>query len=210
MYLDDTAAAVTSFETEKSWMYLDSKSLVTCAIGEMIPTVAVAATFPFHRFDGSLASLGDVRDEYQRVKSMPAGYVAEYYHSPKSLVLPHDWMQKRLLNRLQQCVIDLQLLFGTPFFNALPDPAKCALVDMDYNLGPGRTVPKPTGIREYVHMLDAIRAHDFIKASALCDRDAGMKAFAARNLWTRNQFLAAAKAWAVVVPPPSIQGAITA
>ena len=69
-------------------------------------------------------------------------------------------------------------------YDGLPDGVKIALLDMVYNLGPGRL------FQEYPKLLAAVESRNWAAAAAASLRKGPS---AARNAWTREQFLSAAK-----------------
>jgi len=62
-----------------------------------------------------------------------------------------------LENDIQECLDDLTPLF--PGFDDLPEPVRQVLVDMRFNLGPGR-------FRQFKKMIAAVNARDFPQAAA--------------------------------------------
>ncbi len=73
-------------------------------------------------------------------------------------------------------------------YDELPDGVKLALLDMVYNLGPGKL------FQEYPKLLAAVAEGDWAKAAGACLRRGPG---AARNVWTKEQFLGVAKQIAV-------------
>ena len=69
---------------------------------------------------------------------------------------------------------------GIRGYDALPDGVKMALLDMAYNLGPAGL------LKGYPKMLSAVETGDWAQAAAECARG-GIGA--ARNAWTKQQFL---------------------
>jgi hypothetical protein len=52
-----------------SWMYLDVKGLVTCAIGNLIDPVEYAIGLPWLMADGTRATEAEIRGEWERIKA---------------------------------------------------------------------------------------------------------------------------------------------
>jgi hypothetical protein len=75
-----------------------------------------------------------------------------------------------------------------PGYDKLPDPAKLGLLDMVYNLGPGRL------FSQFPRLLAAVEAGHWDQAAAMSSRRGPAPV---RNEWTRQQFLAAAKQIAI-------------
>jgi len=181
MYIDDTEVAVRGFEGAIPWMYRDTRGFVTGAIGLLIPNVDFAVTLPFQTLTGEVASAEWVRHDFARVIALPPARVAGYYRCSTSLVLSAAAMDKLLTDYLAAEDGKLTQIYGAAYSTA-PDAAKTALLDLGYNCG---TESLAT---QWPHLHDAVEAQDWSRCADNCTRP---KAPAARNLWTRNQFLKA-------------------
>jgi hypothetical protein len=80
---------------------------------------------------------------------------------------------------------------GVKNYDALPDPAKLALLDMAYNLGPDKL------FKEFPRLIQAVAASNWELAAEHSMRRGPS---AARNEWTRQQFLSLVPAAPAVVP----------
>lgn len=181
-YLDQAIATLRRFEGSVPWMYLDTVGKVTVGVGLMLSNEEAAHALPFRR-GSAAASTSDISVEFARVSAMKRGELARTYRQTNGLELSDETID----DRLRQAVLGFEsyLRSHVAGYDGLPDAAKVALLDMAYNLGPGRL------LTEYHHLLDAIAREDW-KAAAAASLRHGPSA--ARNLWTRQQFLSAATA----------------
>jgi GH24 family phage-related lysozyme (muramidase) len=167
------------FEGCVPWMYRDTVGKVTVGVGLMLPDVKAAQTLPF--LAGSEPATSEqIATEFARVDSMPLGRASTFYKSPTSLQLAHQTIDARLLSILQNFEADLRTEF--PHYDTLPDAIKLALLDMIYNLGPAGL------FKGFPHLVAAIQTGAWAQAAEHCMRRGPS---AARNNWTRNQFLSA-------------------
>jgi hypothetical protein len=111
---------------------------------------------------------------------MAPGRLPEFYRAAGSPELPQAVIDAKLSEVLG--VFEESLRTGIAGYEGLPDPAKMALLDMAYNLGPAGL------LRGYPRMLRAVESGNWAQAAAECGRG-GIGA--ARNGWTKAQFLAA-------------------
>lgn len=186
-YLDTYVPQCKIFEGCSPTMYRDIKGYVTVGVGNLLAGVADALKLPFRvQSSGDLAGEPAVRIDYARVFAMPIGHLAHFYAEYEALVLDQADIDALLLTRLNAFDLQLQQIFVG--FASFPDPAKLGLMDMIYNLGATKLV------QTYPHFIAAVRARNWTVASQECARDATVKSFADRNLWTHQQFLAAAEA----------------
>lgn len=185
-YLDDALANAKRFESSVAWMYLDSVGLVTIGVGNMLPSVAAALRLPLRvQSSGDLAGADAIAKDFARVAAMAPDKLPRFYYEYEALILEQVDIDVLLLARVRDFESQLRTLY--PRYDTFPDAAKLGLIDMIYNLGAGKL---QTG---YPHFDASVRAGDFGVAAQQCDRNAAQAAFAARNLWTRQQFLAAAQ-----------------
>lgn len=57
------------WEGVTTWMYLDVKGLVTCAMGNLIDPVSTATRLPWKRADGAAATAAEIVVEWTRIKA---------------------------------------------------------------------------------------------------------------------------------------------
>lgn len=186
-YLDTSVRQLNIFEGCVPTMYRDTVGRVTVGVGNMLSGVADALKLPFRiQSSGDMAGEPAVRADYSRVLAMAFGHLPSFYAEDDALVLDQADIDALLLTRLQG--FDAQLHQDFPDFDSYPEAAKLGLMDMVYNLGNEKLVDT------YPHFDAAVRARNWTVASQECARDSSVKAFAERNLWTHQQFLAAAEA----------------
>lgn len=173
------ALKLPEFEGSIPWMYADTVGKVTVADGLMLPDVSSAIALPF-QFSGAIAEPGDVRADFLRVSSMPAGHVAGFYHCATSPTLSREAMQNLAIAKLTE--FDAGLRKMLPSFDSYPEGPKAGLLDIAYNTG-------LAGLAKFHHMLAAVEAGSWSAAAADCHRP---QVNADRNNWCAAQFASAA------------------
>jgi hypothetical protein len=111
---------------------------------------------------------------------MPPGRAAVFYKTPASLELTQQTIDTKLQAVLQGFEADLRGEF--PHYEGLPDGVKMAFLDMIYNLGPAGL------FKGFPHLVAAVQTGAWAQAAEHCMRRGPS---AARNAWTRAQFLSA-------------------
>src|SRR5258707_7494624 len=111
---------------------------------------------------------------------MAMGRDSDFYKTPTSLVLTQQTIDATLSSVLAGFEAALRGQF--PHYAALPDGIKMALLDMIYNLGPAGL------FKGFPHLVAAIQTGAWKQAAEHCIRRGPS---AARNAWTREQFLSA-------------------
>jgi GH24 family phage-related lysozyme (muramidase) len=168
------------FEGSIGWMYLDRKGNVTAGVGEVLISADAAVKIPFMRSNAELASDGEIRQDYARVKAMLPGLRAAAYRSPSALLLNGETITRLLNGKLIEKSEQLVALF--PRFDRFPITVKTALLDMAFNLGVAGIVTKFPDFIESVHKENWSGAADNCKRLDVSNE---------RNDWTRAQFFAA-------------------
>ena len=181
-YIDEAVATLRNFEGVVPWMYLDTVGKVTVGVGLMLANEIAAHSLPFFKGERP-ATDQEISEEFVRVGAMKRGQPAKLYRKPTSLMLKDEAIDDLLKQHLVGS--EGYLRSHLPGYDTLPDPAKLALLDMVYNLGPGRF------FSEYPHLLADI-ANSNWRSAALASARKGPSN--ERNAWTRQQFLDAAKA----------------
>jgi|SRR5882762_186298 len=195
-YLDESYHWLTNWETPIAWLYLDIKGWVTTAIGLQVVSALAALNLKFMSPDGSRpATPAEIENDYARVRGMPYGqqFGAKFYKSATSPLLPDVEQHRLLVSQVNSCETDLRRIY--PGYDSMPDPAKIALIDMRYNLGPVKLAPP-----KYPLFNAAVAKRDWLTASQQCARNVNDKGFAERNLWTKNEFLDASIVAPLEVP----------
>lgn len=179
-YLEQSLAKLKEFEGCVPWMYRDTVGKVTVGVGLMLPDAAAAQQLGF-KTAGALASAEQIGSEFARVMAMPEGRAAAFYRVVSSPELPEAVIDGKLISVLEEFEKVLrERLHG---YDAMPQTAKLALLDMAYNLGPAGL------FREYPRMLEAVAAGAWATAAGECLRHGPGDV---RNAWTKAMFLEAA------------------
>lgn len=184
-YLDQAIGRLREFEGSVSWMYLDTAGKVTVGVGSMLPDANAAGTLPFLAGERA-ATREEIVKEYTRVTALAKGRTPVFYRTSGGLRLPEAAIDQRLSEVLEG--FEGYLRAHLAGYETLPDAVKLALLDMVYNLGPGKL------FQEYPKLIAAIEKRDWKAAAAASFREGPS---AARNNWTRQQFLQAARPIAI-------------
>ncbi len=179
-YLEQSLEKIKEFEGSIPWMYLDTVGKVTVGVGLMLPNEVSAHALPFTT-EGRTATAEEIGQEFARVSAMSKGRAAGFYAGRPVLQLSTATIDGKLLATLGG--FEGYLRTHIPGYDLLPVSAKLALLDMIYNLGPGRL------FAQYPRLLAAIERGDWKTAAAASLRRGPS---AARNAWARQQFLNAA------------------
>ena len=158
-------------------LYLDTLGLVTCGVGHMIPNANAMAGIPMVRSDSSEASLADKVTEWYRVKHLEPARLPAYYEANTTLR-----MTPGAITSLQDNDVDgfrQGLRSSLPGFDAFPEPAQEALLDMAFQLGARGLVDK------FPHLVASVKARDWKTCAAECHR-AGIQDW--RNAATADLF----------------------
>jgi GH24 family phage-related lysozyme (muramidase) len=178
-YLEQSLTKLKEFEGCVPWMYRDTVGKVTVGVGLMLPDAKAAQALPF--FLGARAATPEeIAAEYARVDAMTLGRASGFYKTPTSLELTQQTIDAKLSSVLQGFEADLRTEF--PHYDTLPDAVKMALLDMIYNLGPAGL------FKGFPHLVAAVQTGSWVQAAEHCMRRGPG---AARNNWTRQQFLSA-------------------
>jgi GH24 family phage-related lysozyme (muramidase) len=178
-YLEQSLAKLKEFEGCVPWMYRDTVGKVTVGVGLMLPDAKAAETLPFV-LGARAATPEEITAEYARVDAMAPGRASAFYKIPASLELTQQTIDAKLQSVLEGFEANLRIQF--PHYDDLPNGVKMALLDMIYNLG-------PEGLfKGFPHLVAAVEAGAWAQAAEHCMRRGPS---AARNAWTRQQFLSA-------------------
>jgi len=178
--LDSYVQALYRWEGRITWMYLDTRGLVTTGIGNLLKTSADALKLPWMKVDGSSALTEQVNLTYVTVSNMKPGMPARNYKL--DLTLSDQTVGLLASTRLgTEFLPGLHRLF--PGFDTYPLLARTVLVDMAYNLG-------ISGIGRFSHLIAACTSRDWLAASNACSVKTSRPE---RNDWRKAQFQAAAQ-----------------
>ena len=178
-YLEQSLTKLKEFEGCVPWMYRDTVGKVTVGVGLMLPDTKAAGSLPFLLGDRA-ATPEEISADYARVDALPLGRASAFYKSPTSLQLTQQTIDAKLASILENFEADLKTEF--PHYDTLPDGVKIALLDMIYNLGPAGL------FKGFPHLVAAVQTGAWAQAAEHCRRRGPS---AARNAWTRQQFLSA-------------------
>jgi GH24 family phage-related lysozyme (muramidase) len=160
-------------------MYRDTVGKVTVGVGLMLPDTKAAQALPFV-LGARAATPQEIAAEYARVDAMTLGRASSFYKVPTSLELTQQTIDEKLRSVLAGFESDLRNEFR--HYDILPDGVKIALLDMIYNLGPAGL------FKGFPHLVASIQTGAWAQAAEHCMRRGPS---AARNNWTRQQFLSA-------------------
>ncbi len=179
-YLEQALTKIKEFEGSVPWMYQDTVGKVTVGVGLMLVNETAAHALPFTS-GGRPADLQQIGTEFARVSAMRKGLLAKAYFSKEGLELSDATIDAKLRDTLVG--FEGYLRSYVKGYDGLPVGAKLALLDMIYNLGPGRL------FAEYPRLVAAIERGDWATAAQASPRRGPS---AARNAWVKQQLLAAA------------------
>lgn len=174
---------VIEFEGRITHMYLDERRNVTVGVGRMLPTSSDAARLPFiRRDDRRRASRTEIEQEFDSIRRM-SGNISEIERAAK-LRLDDGDIDRMLSNDIERTLLELKRWETGRDFDALPEEAQQALLDMAFNLGTGKLKA------QYKKLREAIAADDWRRAAEECSRRGPQPA---RNAWTKDMFQRAAR-----------------
>jgi GH24 family phage-related lysozyme (muramidase) len=199
-------ADLVRWESNKSFMYVDTRGFVTTGIGNKLSNSQEAIALSWqHKTTGLPATSAEVGTAFERVRATyvefrnqnpdpKASASASHYEQATDLVLPPGKATELANARLRDDFLPkLQRIF--PGFDRYPLPAQRALVDMIYTLGAkGLETKFPT-------LVAACRRGDFATAANHCHRKAQANEHRKgdeRNETTRNLLIEAASLTASV------------
>lgn len=139
------------------FLYLDTKGLVTTALGLMLPNIAAAEKLPWVNPDGTPATPEAIDAAFRTVHAMPAGRTASYYASATTIRLTQGAMEASALATLDEYAGDLAGRF--PPFGDWPAAAQFATCSMAWALGPWF---------HWQHWQAAVEAQDWATAAIEC------------------------------------------
>jgi GH24 family phage-related lysozyme (muramidase) len=176
-YIEQSLTKLKEFEGCVPWMYRDTVGKITVGVGLMLPDPKAAQALPFV-LGARPATPEEIAAEYTRVDTLPLGRASAFYKSPTALELTQQTIDAKLTSVLEGFEADLRTQL--PHYDTLPDSVKMALLDMIYNLGPAGL------FKGFPHLIAAVDAEAWSQAAERCIRRGPS---AARNAWTREQFL---------------------
>lgn len=179
----DYISDLKKFEGCCTWLYLDTRGLVTTGIGNLVKTPEDAVRIAMLKPDGTLATDGEKRVAWAQVHALPPAKPASFYRkNGPQLVVPMAEVDRLVGTRLRDEFIP-GIKKHLPEFDEFPNGPKRGLVDIVYNCGVG-------GFAKFSHMIASCKKRDWRAAALTCSRSTSRQE---RNDWTRDQFLSATK-----------------
>ena len=171
------AAFTKTLEGRVPWMYLDVKTLVTVGMGNRVDPVEHALALPFiHKDDRAPVSRGEIRAEWQLLKSRPQLAVRGHRTCEEitNLRLTDTAMDDLVDHTLEANETILKRTF--PHWHSWPADAQLGVLSMAWALGAGFTLHWP-------RFTAAANAQDWSVAAAECKiSEAGNAGVKPRNL----------------------------
>lgn len=181
--IDRVKTHMLPYEGYVTHMYLCKAGRVTVGIGNMLPSTGNAQSLPFvDRTTKNKASAEAIKTDYETVAKQRAGQPHRMYKEHTKLDLSDLEINQLFKRRVEQFETDLRALYSE--YDAFPEDAQLALLDMVFNLGKG-------GLAKFSTFGKAVIAQDWMLAAEECNRSTST---ADRNGNTKLLLQAAAKA----------------
>lgn len=189
-----------SYEGRVNHLYLDSVGKVTVGVGHLIPYRGAISHIDLYTLwtgvTGSMATLSEKHDEYDRVAAQPAGYRASWYRSATRLVMLDTTISRLRDEHIDAFHRELQAIYSkknhyAEDFNGFPEAVQAALFDLIFNLGASRLV------NTFRRLNQSIQASDWLTAAKESHRP---QVSAERNRYVHQLFLSAAGALPTCAP----------
>lgn len=165
------AAAFTAFtgpfEGYCTWMYLDTKGLVTTGMGNLIDTIADAQALPWRTASNQPASPAQIAAEWRQIKARQSaknlgGYAFEKW---ATLHLEHAAIDRLVAVKMAAFAATIEAAY--PTFGTAPADAQLAWMDMGWNYGPAfMDKKKSNGSYEWPSFRAAVRVSNWVHAAA--------------------------------------------
>jgi GH24 family phage-related lysozyme (muramidase) len=177
--LDTVLGDLSLWEGVYGHMYLDTKGLVTTAIGHLLRAPDDALTLPW-ALDGWPASPAAVREAWRLVKALPPAMHESYYASATRPRLTQEQCFDLARARLEGEFLPW-LRERLPGFDSFPDGAQRAVLDVAWNYG-------THGLGATHTLWPQLVAHDWKGAA---ETALLLSSRPLRNEWRRARFLEA-------------------
>jgi GH24 family phage-related lysozyme (muramidase) len=177
------------------WMYLDSKGLVTVAIGNLIDPIQYALVLPFVHYDGRLAQRDEIAEEWLDIHNRPElaklGHLAakQYAH----LRLTDQGVADLVARKLSQNDQHLRARFVE--WEDWPADAQLATLSIAWACGPAFRFPR---------LEAALRAQDFDLAATECTIHPEVGTIVQRNAAQRVLYRNAGRVLAYKLDPDAL------
>lgn len=162
-----------------TWLYCDVRGYPTIGIGNLVASPAAAIALPFRDTFGATPTEDDKREAWKTVVgAFDKSHSAAFYKHLTTLRLTDDFVYQLAATRLERDFLPgIRKLCHD--FDAWPETAQRAIVDMAYNLG-------VHGLSHFVNLLGACQAQDWAAAAHECHRSTCRDS---RNAWTMTMFI---------------------
>lgn len=178
--LHEAVTDLARWEGFTTWLYLDTRGLVTVGIGNLLRDVQACRALPW-QVDGRQAATAEVDAAWTAVRAQQPARAASSYASATRIRLTQGEVLALAERRLTgEFLPGLRRLY--PGWDTFPAPAQRALLDMAWNLGLG-------GLAKFRHLAGAVSARDWAAAARSCGR---ITSRPERNEFTRQLFRDAA------------------
>ena len=197
-WIEAVCAQIPHWEGNKNFLYFDSDDPPNATTGQgyLVASLHESQQLPWYATDGNRATFDQIANDWQRVKTMPRGRIAEFYECSSGLHLLQADINALTLASVWALDAPLHELY--PGFDSFPLCARVGITDMGYGLGigePATAEREATGLHGYPSFNAAANSTppDFLRMAQECYRDKRDPAFGPRNSWTVAQFIQAAK-----------------
>ncbi len=176
-----------------TWMYRDTEGYATTGIGFLVRDHDEALELPFGNMtEERPATPDEIRREFTRVMSCKRGMRAGAYRAIRA---PRIELTEGAIMQIARRRLEKEFLPGVrkllPRFDAFPEAAQSAIVDLAWNLGIGRSATeerKATGLTAFGDLLAACNRGDWATAAKECHVATSRED---RNAWRAEMFTAA-------------------
>jgi GH24 family phage-related lysozyme (muramidase) len=143
------------------WMYLDVLGLVTTGIGNLVDPVYAALRLPWKRPDGNLASVAEVRGDWERLKARQDLRKLHFKYAAgiTTVRLTDADIENLVIGKLLEN--ERYMLKALPDWDEFPADAQLGISSMAWAVGPGFTA-------KFGNFTRAANKQDWIGGKASC------------------------------------------
>lgn len=157
-------ALIRKFEGVIPWLYVDTVGHVTVGCGNVVNAESVRALPFVVKGTTERASGAQIADDYDRVSKAPKGQRARFYETLTTCRLPPVECERLFSRRIVEFTGQLRKLY--PEYDAFPQSAQLALLDMIFQCGAGSLK------RNWPNFSAAVHRKAWRKCAVLCHRKA--------------------------------------
>lgn len=175
---EDVKKFVRDHEKSYNYFYNDSRGNPTIGVGQMIPNADMAKQLPLHWYEGDRVLLREANedekvDAYTRLKKYPLGrnVSADAYNPARNS--NKNFLNLRMRDPDVEFMFERRLREGAHYlhrafsdFPTYPAPARKALQDMEFQVGPTRFTQD-----RWPNMFDAVKNRNWERAARESQRD---------------------------------------